>query len=46
MDGLALGASYASSGENDAGSTAYGAVYTGVEGLTVGLWQLVLTTQQ
>ena len=35
MDGLALGASYASAGENDAGSTAYGAVYTGVEGLTV-----------
>ena len=35
MDGLALGASYASSGENDAGSTAYGAVYTGVEGLTL-----------
>ena len=35
MDGLALGASYASSGENDAGSTAYGAVYTGLEGLTL-----------
>ena len=35
MDGLALGASYSSAGENDAGSTAYGAVYTAVEGLTL-----------
>ena len=35
MDGLAIGASYASDGENDAGSTAYGAVYTAVEGLTL-----------
>jgi len=35
VDGLSLGASYASAGENDAGSTAYGAVYTGVEGLTL-----------
>ena len=35
MDGLALGASYASAGENNAGSTAYGAVYTAVEGLTL-----------
>jgi outer membrane protein OmpU len=37
VDGLALGASYASAGENDAGSMAYGAVYTGVEGLTLSL---------
>jgi len=35
VDGLALGASYASAGENNAGSTAYGAVYTGFEGLTL-----------
>ena len=35
VDGLSLGASYASAGENNAGSTAYGAVYTGVEGLTL-----------
>ena len=35
VDGLALAASYASAGENNAGSTAYGAVYTGVEGLTL-----------
>jgi len=37
VDGLSLGASYASAGENNAGSTAYGAVYTGVEGLTLSL---------
>ena len=37
VDGLALGASYASAGENEAGSMAYGAVYTGVEGLTLSL---------
>jgi len=35
VDGLALAASYASAGENDQGSTAYGAVYTGFEGLTL-----------
>jgi len=35
VDGLSLGASYASDGENDAGSTAYGATYTGIEGLTL-----------
>ena len=35
VDGLSLGASYASAGENNAGSTAYGAVYTGFEGLTL-----------
>ena len=35
VDGLALGASYSSDGENDAGSVAYGATYTGVEGLTL-----------
>ena len=35
MDGLSLGASYASDGENHAGSTAYGATYTGIDGLTL-----------
>ena len=35
MDGLALGASYASAGANNAGSSAYGLTYTGVEGLSV-----------
>jgi outer membrane protein OmpU len=35
IDGLALAASYASDGENDAGSTAYGGTYTGIEGLTL-----------
>jgi outer membrane protein OmpU len=35
MDGLSAGASYASDGENDQGSTAYGLTYTGVEGLSV-----------
>ena len=37
VDDLTLAASYASAGENDAGSTSYGAVYTGVEGLTLSL---------
>ena len=35
VDGLSLGASYASDGENNAGSTAYGATYTGFEGLSL-----------
>ena len=35
VDGLSLAASYASDGENDAGSTAYGATYTGIDGLTL-----------
>jgi outer membrane protein OmpU len=35
VDGLTLGASYASSGENDAGSTAFGATYTGIDGLSL-----------
>ena len=35
VDSLSLGASYASDGENNAGSMAYGAVYTGIEGLTL-----------
>jgi outer membrane protein OmpU len=35
MDGLSLSASYASDGENDAGSTAYGGTYTGIEGLSL-----------
>jgi outer membrane protein OmpU len=35
VDGLAVAASYASAGENHEGSTAYGATYTGVEGLSV-----------
>ena len=39
MDGLALAGSYASAGENNAGSTAYGAVYTAVEGLTLSYGQ-------
>ena len=38
-DGVALSASYASAGENYEGSTAFGAVYTGVEGLTVSYGQ-------
>jgi len=38
-DGVALNASYASAGENYEGSTAFGAVYTGVEGLTVSYGQ-------
>jgi outer membrane protein OmpU len=35
VDGLTLGASYASAGENDAGSTAFGATYTGIDGLSL-----------
>ena len=35
VDDLSIGASYASAGENNAGSTAYGAVYSGFEGLTL-----------
>jgi outer membrane protein OmpU len=35
VDGLSLAGSYSSAGENNAGSTAIGAVYTGVEGLTL-----------
>ena len=35
MDGLSLNASYASDGENDAGSTAYGGTYTGIDGLSL-----------
>jgi outer membrane protein OmpU len=35
VDGLALGASYSSDGENDAGSTAYGLTYTGIDGLSL-----------
>jgi outer membrane protein OmpU len=35
MDGLSLAASYASAGENDAGSTAYGGTYTGIDGLSL-----------
>jgi outer membrane protein OmpU len=35
MDGLSLGVSYASAGENDAGSTAYGGTYTGIDGLSL-----------
>jgi len=35
VDGLALAASYASAGENHAGSTAYGGTYTGFEGLSL-----------
>jgi outer membrane protein OmpU len=36
-DGVAITASYASAGENNEGSTAFGLVYTGVEGLSVSL---------
>jgi outer membrane protein OmpU len=35
MDGLSVGASYASAGANNAGSTAYGLTYTGLEGLSL-----------
>jgi outer membrane protein OmpU len=35
VDGLSAGVSYASAGENNEGSTAYGLTYTGVEGLSV-----------
>jgi outer membrane protein OmpU len=37
VDGLSIGASYASAGENDAGSTAYGLTYAGIDGLSVSL---------
>ena len=37
VDGLSVGASYASAGENDAGSTAYGLTYAGIDGLSVSL---------
>ena len=35
VDGLSAGVSYASAGENNEGSTAYGLTYAGVEGLSV-----------
>jgi outer membrane protein OmpU len=35
VDGLSIGASYASDGENFAGSTAYGLTYAGFEGLSI-----------
>jgi outer membrane protein OmpU len=35
VDGLSMGVSYASAGENIEGSTAYGLTYAGVEGLSV-----------
>jgi outer membrane protein OmpU len=35
MDGLSAAVSYDSDGENNAGSTAFGATYSGVEGLSV-----------
>ena len=35
VDGLSVGVSYASAGENNEGSTAYGLTYAGVEGLSV-----------
>ena len=35
VDGLSAAVSYASAGSNNAGSTAYGLTYTGVEGLSV-----------
>jgi outer membrane protein OmpU len=37
VDGLSVGASYASAGENDAGSTAYGLTYAGIDGLSISL---------
>ena len=36
-DGVAINATYSSAGENNEGSTAFGLVYTGIEGLTVSL---------
>ena len=36
-DGVAISASYASAGENNEGSTAFGVTFTGVEGLSVSL---------
>jgi outer membrane protein OmpU len=38
-DGVAVTASYASDGENNEGSTAFGLTFTGVEGLSVSLGQ-------
>jgi outer membrane protein OmpU len=38
-DGVSVSASYASDGENNEGSTAFGLSFTGVEGLTVSLGQ-------
>ena len=35
VDGVSAGVSYASDGENNGGSTAYGLTYTGVEGLSL-----------
>ena len=35
VDGLSIGASYASAGENNEGSTAVGLTYAGIEGLSV-----------
>jgi len=35
VDGLSLAASYATNGENNAGSTAYGLTYSGFEGLSL-----------
>jgi len=35
VDGLSVGVSYASAGENNEGSTAFGLTYAGVEGLSV-----------
>jgi outer membrane protein OmpU len=39
VDGLSVGLSYASAGENVEGSTAFGLTYTGVEGLSVSYGQ-------
>ena len=36
-EGAAINATYSSAGENNEGSTAFGLVYTGIEGLTVSL---------
>ena len=36
-DGVAINATYSSAGENNEGSTAFGLVWTGMEGLTVSL---------
>ena len=38
-EGMSISASYASAGENNEGSTAFGLTYTGMEGLTVKLGQ-------
>jgi outer membrane protein OmpU len=39
VDGLTVGASYASAGENNEGSTAYGVTYAGIDGLSVSFGQ-------